>query len=455
MNRASEHRLELLDQLVFKLSNATGRRQLIQCVWIYDRPVAPEGLEHFAQNFSQSLGNRLVEPSPLPFGRPRWVKGTMAPSPLHIGKPTLARSQLLAWASQQAEQPPDPVNGPGWLLSSQSFCDGSSAVSMLSSHVIGDGIGALLAIHEAIAGRLRPSGYELSRERSLSHSLRSDLWQAIGDLPSTAGALKQAIVLMRLRSKQLKLSPSPLEARQTRAVADPVVELPSTAVFIPLDQWQYQAKRLLGNSFCLLAGVTAKLAQRMGRCRASDGAVSMLLPINLRQNLEDDRAFAVQFSKAFVDPTTVTNDLSGVRSAIRIAHAKARQEPDPLQGLLPLVPWLPPAAVRGAAELMFEYGEDLPVTCSNLGDLSPDLARIDGTPAKYVLTRGLDTNVKLSDLQRTQGHLVVVSCRVNGTVSICVEAFQLKAENSRTNLSMIVQETLTEFSLDGVIESGC
>jgi hypothetical protein len=454
MTRYPDHRLEFLDQMVLKLSLATGRRQLIQCVWIYDRPLDPEGLERFTQNFSQSLGNRLVELSPLPFGRPRWVMAPSAPPPLHIGEATIARVELLAWANQQADQPLDPLQGPGWLLSSQAFSDGSAAVSMLSSHVIGDGIGGMLAIHEAISGQRRNPGYASTNERSLFHSLRSDLRQSARDLPATSRALAKAAQLMVRRSKLPKASASPLYPSPAAAAADPVVELPSAAIFIPLDQWKHQARRLRGNSFSLLAGLTARLAQRMGRCRASDGAVSLLLPINLRESLDDDRAFAVQFSKASIDPTTVTSDLAGVRTAIRLAHAKARQEPDPLQDLLPLLPWLPPAAVRGAADLMFEYGEDLPVTCSNLGDLFPDLARIDGTPAKYVLTRGLDNNVKLSDLQRTQGHLVVVSSRINGTISIGVEAFQLNTTNSRANLRRLAQETLAEFRLEGVIESG-
>jgi serine/threonine protein kinase len=78
-----------------------------------------------------------------------------------------------------------------------------------------------------------------------------------------------------------------------------------------------------------------------------------------------------------------------------------------------------------------DYSEDLPISCSNLGDLPTEIARVDGTAAEYVLIRALDTNVTEGELRRSHGQLVVVSGRINGWVSISVEGYQLDAENSR------------------------
>ena len=92
------------------------------------------------------------------------------------------------------------------------------------------------------------------------------------------------------------------------------------------------------------------------------------------------------------------------------------------------------------------------MSCSHLGDLPPDLARPDGTDAEYVFIRALDTNVTAGELQRSHGQLVVVSGRINGKISISVEAYQLGADNSKVRLRELATQTLAEFGLSGVID---
>jgi hypothetical protein len=120
--------------------------------------------------------------------------------------------------------------------------------------------------------------------------------------------------------------------------------------------------------------------------------------------------------------------------------------------IMPLMPWLPRGAVKGLADLLFAYSEDLPISCSNLGDLPEDLARPDGSPADFVFIRALDSSVTLGELQRSHGQLVVVSGRINGKISISVEAYQLDAENSKARLRNVVEQTLAEFGLSAVVD---
>jgi hypothetical protein len=180
--------------------------------------------------------------------------------------------------------------------------------------------------------------------------------------------------------------------------------------------------------------------------------VTLLIAINLRESLDDDRALAMAFANAVVDPAMVTADLTEARSAVREARERAKVESDPAMEILPLIPWLPQGAVKGIADLMFAYSEDLPVSCSNLGDLPPDLAQPDGTNAEYVFIRALDTNVTVGELQRSHGQLVVVSGRINGKISISVEAYQLGADNSKVRLRELATQTLAEFGLSGAID---
>ncbi len=445
--RPSEHRLTYLDQTSLELARATGRGQLMQCVWVYEHPVDYEGLERFHRNFSASLGNRLIERSPLPFGRHRWVRPVIAPPPLMIADKPRPREELLAWADELGELPIDPVNGPVWYVVVQPLTDGATAVSMFGSHIIGDGVGALLAIYEAVSGNIRNGGYDSPGSRTRRQAIAADLRQAARDFPETARTAVKAAKVFRAKRHELAA------ARRTQVSAEDSqrVVVPSIAIYVDVPEWDARAKSLGGNSYSLVAGFAARLGERLGRARA-DGKVSLVIAINLRESLDDDRALAMAFATATVDPANVTTDLTEARDAVREAREKAKNEPDPTIELLSVAPWLPQSAIKGIAEMMFSYSEGLPVSCSNLGDLPPDLGRVDGTDAEYVFIRALDTNVTLGELKRSQGQLVVVSGRINGKVSISVEAYQLGAENSKSRLRAIAAETLGEFGLTGTID---
>jgi len=445
-----EHRLEFLDQTALELMRATGRRQLMQCVWVYDGPINVEGLERFHRNFTASGGHRLVEPSPLPFGRPRWVSPVGPPPPIMVADKSLPREDLLEWADSLASVPIDPVHGPAWQLVVQPFTDGSTAVCMLGSHVTGDGVGSMMVIYEAIVGQIRDPGYGLEGSRTRAEATMSDLRQAVRDLPLTARAVGSAVHLLRNSRADIVAS---LRARRPASPQDdPEVKVPSTAVFVDAEHWNQRARQLGGNAFTLVSAFTARFGEQMGRARASDGRVTLLMAFNLRESLDDVRALAMAFGKAVIDPEMVLTDQADARTEVRRARADALSTPDPALALMPLVPWLPRSAVKLLADLMFAYSDDLPVSCSNLGELVPQLALLDGTPADSMFLRSLDANVRLGDLRRSHGHLVAVSSQINGQVSICLEGYELGAENSRNRLRDVAEQTLADFGLTGRVD---
>ncbi len=444
---ANEHRLDYLDQAALELMRATGRNQLMQCVWVYEHPVNDEGLKRFHHNLYASLGSRLIERSPLPFGRPRWVRPSGSPAPIHYAQQSRPRDELLEWADGLAKLPIDPERGPGWHVAVQPLDDGSTAVSIIASHVIGDGTAALMAVFEAITGNIRNPGYAAPGSRTRAQAIRADLRQALRDLPLTVRTARKAVTMAREKRQDFA------NARASQAATSDGhhIAIPSAAVYVDTAEWDAKAESLGGNSYSLLAGFAAKLGEHLGRRRASDGAVTLVIAINLRDSLEDDRALAMAFANATVNPSDVTKDLTEARDGVRQAREKAKNEPDPTMELMPLVPWLPQQAIKGVADLLFAYSEDLPVSCSNLGELPTDLAQVDGSAAEYVLIRALDTDVTMGELQRSHGQLVVVSGRINGKICISVEAYELGAENSKERLRSVVTQTLGEFGLSGVI----
>lgn len=451
LDASAEHRLEFLDQTAFELMDATGRGQLMQIVWVYEHPVDFDAVRRFHRNFAESHGGRHIERSPLPFGRPRWVKPASAPSEIRFNDKPRPRDELIDWADKLANLPIDPEHGPTWYLVVQPLTDGSTAISMVGSHVIGDGIGAGLAIFEAVTGNVRDAGYDRPGTRPRLKALASDFRQVVDDLPETGRALLKGAKLVYAKRRELA------QSRKARAaghggLGDQIVVIPSIAIFVDVAHWDDRARDLAGNSYSLFVGFTARLAERLGRQRAADGAVTLVIAINLRESLDDDRALAMAFANATIDPSKVTTDLTEARALVRTARETAKNQPDPTLELLPLMPWLPKSAVKGVAELLFAYSEDLPVSCSNLGDLPPQMGQVDGTDAEFVFIRALDQNVTLRELERSHGQLVVVSGRINGKVVISVEAYQIGAENSKQRLRELAAETLAEFGLTGIVD---
>lgn len=440
------HRLEFLDYTALRMLRVTGRDQLMQSVWVYERTVDLDGLARFERNLHRSVGGRLIETSPLPFARPRWVIPDGDPPPLLVGQPR-PRDQLLDWADGLGRLSFDPEHGPGWRLAVQPFTDGTSAVSMIGSHVVGDGTGALQAVQAAVAGTMRPVRYDRAGSRPLYRAVPADLRQVVADAPTTARAAVRAVPLLAkaLRGNRASADPAPAVPPDGSGVVD----MPTAAAAVPAADWDARAAALSGNSHSLLAAVAGRLGQALGRCRESDGTVRLQMAVNQRHATDDDRAIAIGFASASIDPAGLTTDLTTASTLIGDARRALDGQGDGSWGLLPLVPWLPRNAMRAIPGLLFSYSESPPVVCSNLGEIAPEIALIDGAPADHLILRGLDSQVTHADLARTHGHLVVVGGRLGDQVSVSVESWQIGADNSRQRLRDLLDSALADMGLAG------
>ncbi len=444
----SANTLTFLDQITFELLRATGRRQLMQAVWLYEHPIDLAALQRFHEKLGHGFFARQIQQSSLPFGRPRWVRRIGPPAGIDAWHEPWPRADYMAWADEHAAMPIDPEFGPSWRLGVVPLDDGSTAVSMVISHCVADGGGGVLAVAEAVTGMGRDLGLPNPPDTRLT-SLKRDVVQSLRDVPEAVRVLRSVIV-ERVKSRSAagdRTPPADVAGSESRCVAIPCVVL-----FVDTQQWDACAERLGGNSYSLLAGFVAKLSEGLGRSRASDGAVTLVIAFNDRKGLDDSRAIAMSFANAVLDPAVVTKDLSPARDAIRKARQAALETPNQALDMAPLIPWLPRNAVKGIVNSLFAYSEDVPVSCSNMGELPPIVGQIDGTDADYLLLRGADQNVTEREMERSNGQLVIVSGRINGKISISVEAYQPRSENSKRWLREIAQQTLTDFGLTGVIE---
>jgi hypothetical protein len=442
-----DNRLSFMDQAGFLMLRATGRAQLMQCVWVYEHPIDFDAVTRFHQNLGYGLVGRRIEPSPLPFGRHRWVSSLGPPSKLDIAECARPRAELSDWADERAQLPTDPEWGPGWHLGVLPMTDGSTAISVVVSHYVVDGVGGLLTVVDAVKGNTPDFGHPPPRSRTRLRAVASDAWEAVRGAPEVARTLlRLARMAIRRRHDIARSKPS----RPDTVVADGDVVVPAISVFIDLENWDARAKALGGTSYSLMAGFAAKLGERLGRQRDDDGAVTLLIAISDR-TADDTRANAMSFANVSVDATRVTTDLSGARVAIRHGLATMRKVPDEALQLFPLIPWIPKRAVKRMADIFFGSA-DLPVSCSNFGDVDPAVRRLDGTDAEYVILRGVDQGVSRMDLERAGGQLVLVSGRFGDKISIAVLAYQPGGDNSKPYLRKLAADTLAEFELTAVID---
>lgn len=452
-----DNRIALLDQATWLSMRATGRGQLMQVSWVYEHPVDLDALRRFHANVGYGLLGRRIEMSPLPFGRHRWVFTPGPSSELDIAECARPRAEFSDWADERAELPIDPETGPGWHLGVVPLADGSTAISLVMSHCLADGVGALLTIANAANGETPEFGYPTPRSRPRPRTALTDAGQLMRSLPSIARALGIAarMAAMGRHDAVTPAAPEPPTAPDETPNATPgtdadrVVAVPAVTLFVDAAEWDSRANALGGTSYSLLAGFVAHLAERMER-RANDGTISLLVAMSDRTP-DDTRAIAMSLANVSVDPTVVTVDLSGARAALKTALQKLRAGPADSARFLPVIPLVPDWAVKRGAETFFGFA-GLPVSCSNLGDLDPAVGRPDGTSAEYVYLRGVDRKTTRREHDRANGQLVLVSGRIGGKVTIGVAAYQSGDDNSKPALRSLAMRTLADFGLTGQVE---
>jgi hypothetical protein len=449
-----------MDHSLFAQHRAIGRNVVIQVVFIYEHAIDLDGVRLFNHNLGCGLLGRRIERSPLPFARYRWVvdRGT---SEIDIAECARPRAELSDWADERSQLPTDPELGPGWHLGVLPLTDGSTAVSLVLSHYLIDGFGLALTIADAVLGNTRDLGYPPPRSRTRLRAVVQDARRTAQDLPEVGRALAAAAKLARRqRQDRVRSSSASRPVAVGASDGDGVVVVPVITIHIDMDDWDARAKALGGTSDTLVAGFAAKLAERIGRRRAGDGVVTLQLPKSERVE-GDTRALAVSYARLSVDTTRATTDLRDVRTAVKQALTTLRETPDESLELLPLITFTPKRALKRLADVTLA-DPNLPVFCSNLGDLGVVVYVLTHTNEEYAtisahlnalhLIRVIGQDVTRQWLEQAGGQLTLQSWRIGGKIAITVEAYQPGAENTKLALRKLAAQTLAEFDLTGEID---
>lgn len=431
--------LDLYDQTYFSFERAAGVTNLLQCVWVYDRGIDIDGVRRFHHHLGQSLLSRRIEPSPLPFGRHRWVSPG-GQSALEVVATPRPREGFDAWLAEQADISVDPERGPGWHLALLPFADGGAGLSLVVSHCLIDGVGLCETLADASSGRADPVGWPAAGSRRRWQALRDDARQTARDIPAIVRAVVAATQLARRHRGGDGTATSP---PVPTTGADERVTLSTATFFVDAGEWDARARTLGGTPNTLLAGLAARLAHRAGRVTA-DGLVTPSIPVNQR-TAGDTRANAITNVDITVDPAPATTDLRGIRTATKQALIRATEQPDDRWALLPLVPLLSRGLTRRLVGLA--TGGTTNVVSSNLGAAPVALNRPDGTDADYFAMKSLYRGLTKAVMHRTGGVLALVSGRVHHRVFVSVLAYQPGRSNSNDVLWQNISSALNDFSL--------
>jgi diacylglycerol O-acyltransferase / wax synthase len=429
--------LDLVDQTVFLGERATGATCMGQFVWVYDRAIDIDALRQFHHNLRLGRLSRCIERSPLPFGRHRWVSPS-DPSDLEIVATPRPREEFDAWLNEQAAVPLDAEHGPGWHLAVLPFTEGGAGVSLVVSHCLADGLGGCLAVVDAACGYDNAISWPAAGSRRRWRALREDARQTARDIPGIGRAV---VAAARFAGRNRGRAGSATAPAAPLAGADEFITIPTATIFIDADEWDTLAHALGATSNTLLAGLAARLAQRVGRVTA-DGSVTLAMPVNDR-TADDTRANAVTNVDVTVDPAPATTDLREMRAAIKQALIRHREVPDERWALLALIPLLPKRLFRRMVSVA--AGGATSVVSSNLGSVNPATNRPDGTDADYFAMKSLYPGMTKATMHRAGGVLALLSGRAHGQVFVSALAYQPGSSND--DLRQDLSNTLNDFSL--------
>lgn len=450
MNR-SDNVLASLDNGVFAQHSAVGRNNVIQVLWLYEHEIDFDAVRRFHHNLGYGLLGRRIERSPLPFARPRWVLDR-GPAEIDIDDRPRSRAELSEWADERSQLTIDAERGPSWHLGMVGLEGGATAVSLVLSHYVIDGLGLVLALIDGMLGNKHAFGYPPPRSRPRIRAVLQDLRQTARDTPEVARALILAAKLARSQRGEgagsaAAAAPS---APPVGRGDDPIV-VPGVTVRVDRKDWEIRAAGLGGTSTTLCAAFSAKFGESLGRRRADDGFVTLQLPVSQRTE-GDTRSHAMSFARATLDPSILTTDLGDARSTIKQALSSLEETTadDPLR-VAWLVPFMSAKALRRMEERTVA-DPDYPVFYSNLGDVGSLVNRLDGTDAEFATARVTTQGETRRNLERMGGLMTVQSLYIPDTVVISVNAYHPGAENTKSALRQLAAKTLAEFGLTGTVE---
>lgn len=431
-----------MDQGSFVGLRALGRGPVLQLTWLYAQAIDDAAVTAFGERLAQGLLGRLIQRSPLPWGRHRWVRSPAA-SPVEWFRDPIPRDRLPRLRRELLDRSVDPERGPGWRLLVQALEGGGSALTLLVSHTIGDLLAVSNAVADAVAGRKPDHGFPAPSRRWSPLMLARDGVESLRAVP----AVCRAVLALARRSRKAGANPPRSREHGDRDPFEPVVDVPLLHVIIDPQAYQKRPSGIGVTGNTLVMAFAARLAFRLGRVDAS-GRVKLVLPVSDRRP-GDRRGNALRSITVMADPDVCGNDPHALQRDLKAALASLLRNGDDFSPLFPLIPYVPLWLARRLERNAI--GDGLDVGCSLAGQLPPEVHRPCGGEA-LALRVSLLERYTASDLERLGGLLFVVCHRLGERLFCSVSAYMPGRATSREELMPFVRHALSDMGLAGTID---
>jgi hypothetical protein len=431
-----------MDQGSFVGLRALGRGPVLQITWLYPHAVDEAAVRRFSERLALGLLGRLLQRSPLPWGRHRWVANPV-PGPVAWFRDPLPKERLPRLRRMLLDLPVDPERGPGWRLAVQPLEGGGCALTMLVSHTIADMHAAGQAIADAVAGRRLGHGFPAPSWRWSPVMLARDGVESVRALPGVWRAL--AALGRRSDRGRAGLSRTSAHARSSHDNLELAVDVPLVQVVIDAGAYRRRASDLGVAGNTLVMAFAARLAFRLGRVDAA-GSVKLVLPVSDR-HADDRRGNALRSITVMADPEACRDHPRALQRNLKASLASLIRHGDDLSPLLPLIPYVPLWLARRLERAAL--GTDLPVGCSLVGELPLDVSRPCGEA--LLLQLSLLERYTASELERLGGVLFVACYWVGERPSFTVSGYVPDRATTHAGLASFVRDALADMGLCGTV----
>lgn len=388
-----------------------------QIVWRFDEAVSAAALDEMWRNLDAGPINRTVRRAWIPGARDSWVRASRT-SPLVMCERSVSPSELSRWIQQRAAVALDPLEGPVWQLAATALEGGGSAVSLVASHVVGDGGALTSAAISALRGEPEPDDFR----SAFAADARGDVLDAVGQWRSAlsgvcrvaARTARGAVMRSAARAEPGRTGPSAVSGA---GPTDTGVFTPSTVVVdCPTAEWSAAARAAGGSANSLLVALALGVLRASGRVDESE-SVKVSLPVSTRV-AGDIRANATSGASIIIDAGDSPSDLSTIRRKAKNAFTEMSDTSITTDFELtkPLVQLLPDAVVAFASR-----SATAPLClCSNLGERGRHVRTIGDAVARSVVMRSMTQNTTVELLRRTKGGVSVWWNTSGETSTLCV-----------------------------------
>jgi diacylglycerol O-acyltransferase len=434
--------LSYTDQGSFVSLRGLGHHPIIHFNWVYPHLLDESEVEQFNVRLAQGFLGRLLQRSPLPWGRHRWV-ANLVPAPVTWFRDPIPPDALPKWRNSLLDLLVDPEYGPGWRLAVQSLEGGGSALSLLISHTIADATAAAQAISDAVDNKYVAPGFPAPSARWSPARLVRDSLESARALPDVWCALMTVLRTEWTKSRRDSTTSFCLR-RLGREIPDPIVSVPLVYVAIDKKVCEDRSEDLGIKINTLLTAFAARLAFRIGRLDTT-GCVELVLPVSIREP-GDWRGNALQAATLRVDPQACLLYPHEFHQKRRSAIENTLRSGHDLSALLPLIPYLPLWLVR---HLEKHVSGVCSVGCSFTIEFPPGLIRPFGEVSFFQLS-DLE-RYTASAINRLGGRLFIVFYRLDRSANFSVSCYMQDRITSYAELVPFVQDALADLGLEGTI----